>query len=167
MEKIKIRHFECVMKENSEEERKKQWERSEIIFDNFYKYLKNKGLNEDTASRRTNQMTFFIMNYFFIYEDNIENILLINDDTIRTFLGNWYIRKIMNPRMSEIKSFLRAISDFFTFVQKEDFISKEELQEMKQVCKDIEWFEMRLKTYFEVQGDDFYEWIQEYNYDYF
>jgi len=24
---------------------------------------------------------------------------------------------------------------------------------------------MRLKTYFEAEGDDFYEWIEEYNYE--
>jgi len=44
-------------------------------------------------------------------------------------------------------------------------MDKEELNEIKKVCKDTAWFEMRLKTYFESDEDEFYEWIQEYNYD--
>ncbi len=104
------------------------------------------------------------MDYLFVYDDAL-NILEVSGDTIRTFLGNWYIRKFMNPRISEIKSFLRAISDFFTFLTERDFISKEELSEIKEVCKDTQWFDMRIKTYFDAHGDDFYEWIQEYNYD--
>ncbi|MDK2897286.1 MAG: hypothetical protein PWP04_1406 [Candidatus Atribacteria bacterium] len=104
------------------------------------------------------------MNYLFVYDDAM-SILEVSGDTIRTFLGNWYIRKFMIPKISEIKSFLRAISDFFTFLQKEGFIFKKQLNEIKEVCKDIAWFEMRLQTYFDAQDDEFYKWIQEYNYD--
>ena len=82
-------------------------------------------------------------------------------------MGNWYIRKFMNPRMSEIKSFLRAISDLFTFIRNEGFITDEGLKGIKDVCKDTAWFEMRLETYFAAEGDEFYEWIREYDYDWF
>ena len=71
----------------------------------------------------------------------------------------------MNPRISEIKVFLRSISDLFTFLKKRDFISKEQLIEIKEVCKDTEWFEMRIKTYIEANKGDFREWIEQYNYD--
>jgi len=54
-----------------------------------------------------------------------------------------------------------------TISKKEDFITKEGLQGIKQVCRYTGWFEMRFKTYFEAQGADFYDWIQEYNYNYF
>ena len=164
MEKIKEEHFECIKEDNSEEEYEKQWRRSKIIFDHFYKYLKNKGLKESTASKRTEMVAFFIMNYLFVYDDAM-SVLEVSGDTIRTFLGNWYIRKFMNPSMPSIKSYLKSISDFFTFLNEKGFISKGELSEIKEACKDKAWFEMRLKTYFETQGDDFYEWIQEYNYD--
>jgi len=165
MEKIKEEHFECIMEDNSEEEREKQWKGSKIIFDHFYEYLKNKGLKESTASRRTEMATFFIMDYLFVY-DNVMSILEVSGDTIRTFLGNWYIRKFMSPSMPDIKSYLECISDFFTFLNEKSFISQEKLSKIKEVCKDKAWFEMRLKTYFESRGDDFYEWIEEYNYDF-
>ncbi len=166
MGKIKNEHFEYIKEDNSVEEYEKQWERSKIIFEHFYEYLKDKGLKGSTAGKRTDMVAFFIMDYLFVYDDAM-SILEVSGDTIRTFLGNWYIRKFLNPSMRNIKSYLKAISDFFTFLNKEGFISKEELREIKEVCKDKAWFEMRLKTYFEAQGDDFYKWIQEYNYDFF
>ena len=164
MEKMKEEDFECIKEDNSDEEYKKQWKRSKIIFDHFYEYLKDKGLRESTAGKRTDMAAYFVMDYLFIY-DAAMSILEVSGDTVRTFLGNWYIRKYMRPRMPEIKSLLRAISDLFTFFQKEDFISKEHLREIKEVCKDRSWFEMRLKSYFEADGDDFRKWIEEYNYD--
>lgn len=165
MEKIKDEHFECIKEDNSEEEHEKQWKISKIIFDHFYEYLKDKGLKESIAGKRTEMAAYFIMDYVFVYED-LMNILEVSDDTIRKFLGNWYIRKFMNPSMPIIKSYLKSISDFFTFLNEKGFISKGELSEIKEVCRDKAWFEMRLKTYFEADGDDFYEWIQEYNYDF-
>jgi len=164
MEEVEDKNFECIKEDNSEEEDKKQWERSKIVFDNFYDYLKNKGLKESLAGRKTEMAAYFIMDYLFVYDD-AESMLEVSDEAIRKFLGNWYIRKFMKPRLTEIKSFLSAISDFFIFLRKGGFISKEHLQEIKAVCKDKAWFEMRLKTYYEAQGDDFYKWIEEYNYD--
>ncbi len=164
MEEIKTEHLECIKEDNSEEENEKQWKRSKIVFDRFYEYLKNKGLKESTAGKRTEMAAFFIMNYVFVYDDAM-NILEVSGETIRKFLGNWYIRKFMNPSMANIKSYLESISNFFAFLNEKGFISKGELSEIKEVCKDKAWFEMRLKTYFEAEGDDFYEWIEEYNYE--
>ena len=164
MEEMGDKHFECIKEDNSEEEDKRQWERSKIVFDHFYDYLREKGLKENLAGRRTEMVAYFVMNYLFVYDD-VENILEVSDETIRRFLGNWYIRKSMNPKLTEIKSFLKAISDFFTYLKERGFISKVHLQEIKEVCKDRAWFEMRLKTYFKAEGDDFYKWIEEYNYD--
>ncbi|MCD6474615.1 MAG: hypothetical protein J7K47_06930 [Thermoplasmata archaeon] len=165
MEKIKMEHFKCIKRDNSPEEHEKQWRRSKIIFDCFHEYLKNKGLKERTASRQTEMVAFFVMDYLFVYDDAM-SVLEVDGDTIRRFLGNWYIRKFLNPNMSEIKSFLRAILNFFTFLQENGFISNEQLSEIKEVCKDKAWFEMRLKTYFEAEGDAFYEWLREYDYEF-
>jgi len=165
MEKLKTEHLECIKEDNSEEEDEKQWKRTKIVFDQFYDYLsKEKNLKESTAGKRTDMAVFFVMDYLFVYDDAL-SILEVDGDTIRRFLGNWYIRKSWNPSIGQIKSCLRALSDFFTFLYKKGFMDKEELNEIKKVCKDTAWFEMRLKTYFESDEDEFYEWIQEYNYD--
>lgn len=164
MEKMKKEQFKCIMEDNSEEEREKQWKISGIIFEKFYEHLKNKGLKESTTNKQAGMTGYFIMNYLFIYDDLL-NILEVSGNIIRKFLGNWYMRKFFAPRLPEIKSFLKAISDFFTFLNQEGFISEEHLNEIKEVCRDKAWFEMRLETYFESNDENFYKWIQEYNYD--
>jgi len=144
---------------------KNNGKRSKIVFDHFYDYLtKDKGLKKSTARKRTEMAGFFVMNYLFVYDDAM-SILEVCGDTIRTFLGNWYIRKMWNLSISQMKSFLRALSNFFTFLSQRGFMDKEELNEIKKVCRDTAWFEMRLKTYFEADEDEFSEWLEEYNYD--
>ena len=165
MEELKEEQFKCIKEDNLGEEDEKQWERSKIVFDHFYDYLtKDKGLKESTARKRTEMAGFFVMNYLFVYDDAM-SILEVCGDTIRTFLGNWYIRKMWNLSISQMKSFLRALSNFFTFLSQRGFMDKEELNEIKKVCRDTAWFEMRLKTYFEADEDEFSEWLEEYNYD--
>ena len=65
----------------------------------------------------------------------------------------------------KIKEILSALFDFFEFIYQNEFITIEQLEMIKQVCKDKNWFETRLKTYKSADGDDFRKWIEEYNYD--
>jgi hypothetical protein len=161
---IDSKHFKCIKEDNSQEDDERQWELSKIVFDRFYEYLKKKGLKESTAEQRTDGAAFFIMRYVFVYEDVID-IRAISEETVRKYLGNWYIRKVMNSSIKEIKLNLTALSNFFTFLKENDHITEDHLRELKGICRDTEWFEMRFRTYFESEGEDFREWIEEYNYD--
>ncbi len=165
--KISDTCFELFVDEDSDNDwKEKQWEQSKPLFDSFYEYLmENKGIKEATAAQKTNMAAFFIMNFLFVYYDFLDNILFVGGDAIRTFLGNWYIRKSFTPRVAEMNKFLRAIDDFYTFIHKQGFMSKESLREIKETCKDKEWFAQRLKSYFESHEDEFEDWLAEYNYD--
>ncbi|MCD4784409.1 MAG: hypothetical protein K8T10_11365 [Candidatus Eremiobacteraeota bacterium] len=164
MEKIKYEYFRCIMEDNSQEEYDLQREHSSVIFDQFRAYLKAKGVKEKKAEELENRAFFFIMDYLFTYSDTT-NIIAVNKNIIRVYMGNWYIRKFMNPTMKEINASLRAVSSFYTFLHEEGFVSKDTLEEINSVCKDKKWFEMRLKTYHKAGRENFYDWIQEYNYD--
>ena len=157
-------NFRCIKEENSEEENDKQWKNSRIIFKEFKQYLIQKGYKKNLVERQLEYSSYFVMNYFFVY-DNELSILRTNDTTIRIFLGNWYIRKTWSPKFKEMKEILSAIFDFFEFIYKNKFISIEQLEEIKQVCKDKNWFENRLKTYKTAKDIEFRKWVEDYNYD--
>ena len=162
--KLKKENFKCIKEDNSEEENDKQWENSKVVFEEFKKYLIEKGYKDNLIERQLGYSSYFVMNYFFVYADEL-SILETNDTIIRKFLGNWYIRKSWSPRFKEMKEILSAIFDFFEFIYKNKFISIEQLEEIKQVCKDKDWFENRIKTYKTANGEDFRKWIADYNYD--
>jgi hypothetical protein len=163
-QQLNLKHLECIKEDNSSRENERQWRRSKIVFEHFYEYLRKKGVVETQARSRTEKAIFFIMDYCFVYED-VESILDVSGDTIRRFLGNWYIRKFINLTFGGIKANLNSIPYFFTFLKDRGFISKEKLAEIKVVCRDKAWFEMRLKSYLEAEDDDFPCWIKEHNYD--
>ena len=162
--KLKKENFACIKEDNSEEENHKQWENSKIVFEEFKKYLIDKGYKDILIERQLGYSSYFIMNYFFVYADEL-SILEADETTIRIFLGNWYIRKNWSPKFKEMKEILSAIFDFFEFIYKNEFISIEQFDDIKQVCKNKDWFEHRLKTYKTTNGEDFKKWIEEYNYD--
>jgi hypothetical protein len=162
--KLKTKTFECIKEDNSEEENQRQWKNSKIVFDEFRKYLSEKNYKEELIERQLGYSSFFVMNYIFVYEGKM-SVLETEEITIRTFLGNWYIRKNLSPNFIEMKEFLSALFDFFEFIQHKEFITNEQLEKIKQVCKDKNWFEHRLKTYKTAEGNAFKKWIDEYNYD--
>lgn len=161
---LKNENFECIKEDNSEEEHNRQWENSKIVFDEFEKYLSNKNYKDELIERQLGYSSYFVMNYFFVYEDNT-SVLATDDTKIRTFLGNWYIRKSWSPNFKEMKETLSALFDFFEFLCSKEFITIEQFEKIKQVCKDKDWFENRLKTYKSADMNAFKKWIEEYNYD--
>lgn len=161
---MKKENFECIKEDNSEEEQKRQWENSEIIFTEFASYLDKKGYKDSLIERQVMNCSYFVMDYYFVYGDDY-TVLSANDHIIRKFLGNWYIRKNWSPNLKEMKEILSAIYDFFEFIYENGFFTKDQFEDIKQVCKDKDWFEKRLKTYKTADGEKFRKWIEEYNYD--
>lgn len=161
---LKAKNFECIKEDNSEEENERQWENSKVVFDEFRKYLSGKNYKDELIERQLGYSSFFMMNYFFVYEGKM-SVLETEEITIRTFLGNWYIRKNWSPNFKEMKEILSALFDFFEFAHTKEFITREQFEQVKQVCKDKDWFETRLKTYKTADGINFKKWIEEYNYD--
>ena len=163
--KLKKENFECIKEDNSEEEDYKQWENSEIIFKEFKKHLSKKGCKDNLIERQFEYISYFVMDYFFVYADEV-SILETDDTTIRKFLGNWYIRENNGLlKFTEMKKFLSALFDFFEFIYKNEFITIAQFEKIKQVCKDKDWFNNRLKTYKTDDLEKFREWIKEYNYE--
>lgn len=161
---LKQEYFDLISEDNSPEELERQFKHIKPVLIELEAFLREKGYNESLIERQIGYCTYFIMNYFFVYADE-SSLLETDDGVIRIFLGNWYIRKSGSPSFSEMKLILSALFDFFEFIYKNGFITDEHFEEIKLVCKDKDWFERRLKTYHSADGEDFLEWIEEYNYD--
>ncbi len=85
-------NFECVKDDNSEEEDNRQWENTQVVFDEFEEYLCNKKYSDKLVQRQLEYSSFFVMSYFFVYED-VLSVLDTDDSTIRKFLGKLVYQK--------------------------------------------------------------------------
>jgi len=62
--KLETKNFECIKEDNSEEENERQWEHSQIVFDEFRKYLSDKNYKEELIERQLGYSSFFVQFVF-------------------------------------------------------------------------------------------------------
>jgi hypothetical protein len=141
--------------------------KTEIVLKRFYRHLtEKKGLSEETASRHAGQIEFFAFHYLMDY--NEKSILDASGSDIEDYLGNWYIRKVLNSTKSDVRSILVAFKKFFKFLYERGEIDKEQLGDILSACEDPQTYIRRFETYFELDPEseawdaDFEDWLMGY-----
>ncbi|GEM_PF-1139589 len=123
--------------------------------DAFYEYLSEKqGLKEETVNRHMGRISFFGQNYLRNYVgDSIEDF---HSDQIIDFLGDFYIRKVLNSTERDVGPYLTTFKKFAKFLKENENLDRAELDEINMVCKQRDYFKHRFKTYF--ASDDIEAW---------
>jgi len=111
--------------------------RNENLLYNFKGWMKRAGLSERVSNNHSDNIDFFI-NEYLIYASGGDELYNAEDgiDEVDYFLGDWFIRKAMWSSESSIKSNIRSIKKFYTFMESLHLISKEELKELNQSIKE-------------------------------
>ncbi|MHC1600299.1 MAG: site-specific integrase [Candidatus Methanospirareceae archaeon] len=126
--------------------------KTERLIEEFYNHLKlKKGLSEETASAHAHQIEFFATHYLRDYED--KNLLDVSGMDIESYLGDWYIRKVLNSSKSDVRSILVAFKKFFKFLYETREIGKEQLDDILVACANPQRYIRRLDTYFELDPE--------------
>jgi hypothetical protein len=141
--------------------------RTERLIQRFYKHLTlNKGISEETASAHAHQIEFFATHYLRDYEGKSLSDASGND--IENYLGDWYIRKVLNSAKSDVRPILVAFKKFFKFLYEKRKIGKEQLEDIFEACASPQSYIHRFETYFELDpesvtwDEDFEEWSMGY-----
>ncbi|MBC8520984.1 MAG: site-specific integrase, partial [Methanomicrobia archaeon] len=137
---------------------------TEKLIELFHNYLTmNKGLSEETASEHAERIRFFAFHYLIGYEG--KSLLEVTGYDIEDYLGNWYIRKVLNSGNSDVRPALIAFKKFFKFLHENGKISKEQLEDILSACEDPQKYIRRFETYFELDpesetwDEDFERWF--------
>ncbi|HPZ06996.1 MAG TPA: hypothetical protein PL110_02700 [Candidatus Eremiobacteraeota bacterium] len=109
---------------------KGQWKKSWLLFEHFYRFLKDKGLKPETISSKVNSVVIFMMNYTRLHTE-IKSINEICGEDIYYFIAAFYPSLFPSSTPEEIKAFKLSIIDFYTFLRKKEFISQEKLKKIK------------------------------------
>ena len=147
--------------------RKRLGNNTERLMKQFFQYLTaEKGLSEETASAHAHQSEFFATHYLRDYED--KSLLDVSGNDIESYLGDWYIRKVLNSTKSDVRAILVAFKKFFKFLYETQEIGKEQLEDILEACANPQRYIRRFETYFELDPEsetweaDFEEWSMGY-----
>lgn len=123
-----------------------------ILLDKFEKYLVKQGLSKKSITNHVDNVDFYVNDFLIglgMHEEKYEdgNIIIPNAiegiifEYIDEFLGNFFIRKCMWSSEYSIKSNIASFKKFYTFLEKEKYVSSIDLQCLKENIKEYkdEW----------------------------
>ena len=142
-------------------------DKTERLLKQFFEHLTiKKGISEETASAHAHQIEFFASHYLRDYEG--KSLLDASGSDIEGYLGDWYIRKVLNSSKSDIRAILVAFKKFFKFLYEKQEIGKEQLDDILAACANPQRYIRRFETYFELDpesetwNEEFEEWSMGY-----
>lgn len=80
---------------------------------------------------------------------------------IRQFAGNWYIVTTVEPNMVELSLQLQGICGFYRFLHGQGLISDAHFKEVKAECEDTAYYELRIESFWNLDGDGYSAWERE------
>ncbi|MFD1037315.1 SEC-C metal-binding domain-containing protein [Virgibacillus byunsanensis] len=136
-----------------EEFEKNYFEKLKCTLDAFAADLyENQGLKMETINHHTGRLELFAE---FLYHQDVK-LQEIHADYIIDFLGDYYIRKVLNSKHSDIAPYLTLFKKFAKYAYENEYINKKVFDEIKMVCKQKQFFLHRFDTYF--SSSDLEEW---------
>lgn len=125
----------------------------------FYEQLQQEGLPPDEATALASSADYFIRDFVVDFKAlNLFNEML---GIVRQFAGNWYIFNTLEPDIRELGCYLRGISAFFRFLHDRRLISAGYLEQIDKECADLDYYERRIESFWEIKGDGYLAWEAE------
>lgn len=111
------------------------------LLDEFKDYLVSKSLSPKTIKRHVSNMEFYANGYLLRYDViPVEEGALV----IGGFLGDYFIRNTCWGSRNTIKENIGSFKKFYTYLCETGRVSKDELNQMKEIIKEEkeEWFDL-------------------------
>ncbi|MBD3193593.1 MAG: hypothetical protein GF317_00955 [Candidatus Lokiarchaeota archaeon] len=121
------------------------------ILEEYKYYLKKKAHKSEYIQEHLEFLRFFSTNYLI---GNIGQTLLeIDEDEIFDFLGNWYIRKVLDFTKADIIPLLRIFKKFSSFLYNKKKISEEQYLSLKEAYNNPRYFVQKFEGYKNLNPD--------------
>ena len=128
-----------------EEKYEKEKKKNEKYLEEFYKWLKEKGLVDKTINNHISNVEFYINDYLNYYEVTEMEEGCYGLDS---YFGDWFIRKCMWSTPGTIKSTAASLKKFYLCMLEKGYIAKDSYDNL---CEEIkegmpEWID-RVEDY--------------------
>jgi len=126
---------------------------------NFYEHLQAEGLSAEDATELAKGADYFIRD--FVVDFKALNLFYELPGIVRQFAGNWYISNTLEPDIGQLGGHLQGIRAFYRFLHERGFISAAYLEAIENESSDLAYYERRIETFWEIEGDGFIAWEAE------
>lgn len=126
---------------------------------NFHQQLLDKGTPPLEAGELAHGADYFVRDY--VISARRWNLFQERAGVVRTFAANWYIMATLEPTIEELAGHLKGIRQFYRFLRDNNLVPATFLEQIKQECDDLAWYEKRIESFWDIQGDGYHAWERE------
>ena len=125
----------------------------------FYEHLQTEGLSPEEATELAKGADYFVRD--FIVDFKALNLFDEQPGIVRQFAGNWYIFNTLEPDIRQLGGYLQGIRAFYRYLHDERLISAGYLEKIEKECDDIAYYEGRIDSFWEIEGEGYLAWEAE------
>jgi len=130
-----------------------------VLLRQFYDSLLAGGMAPQEATRAANGADYYVRDFLVGYKHR--SLFDERPGIVRQFAGNWYIVNTIEPDLEELAGHLRGICSFYRFLRDKGLIGTDFLAAMEQECGDGAFYEARIRSFWEIEGDGYLAWERE------
>ncbi len=125
----------------------------------FYDSLLEGGMAPQEATLVANGADYYVRDFLVGYKHR--SLFDERPGIVRQFAANWYIVNTIDPSVDELAGHLLGIRSFYRFLHGQSLIGTDFLAAMERECGDGAYYENRIKSFWEIEGDGYFAWERE------
>jgi hypothetical protein len=141
------------------EEEQRVNERCQSLLNSFYHFLLGKGEEPQIASDLAYCADYYLRDYLLDFAR--QNVVKPVPGVVRRFAATWFITSTLDPDMVVLERHLKAIREFYLFLQSQHFISREELSWIEEETDQADYYRQRIERFLALKSDEYIAWEAE------
>ena len=125
----------------------------------FYLYLQQQGMSAEQASELAFSADLYLRDYLLDFAR--QNIVRPQPGIITAFAASWFVTHTLDPEMSLLERHLSGIVALYRYLHDRHLISSQELEFLEAEAARTSYFQERISTFMELDGDGFAAWNAE------
>jgi hypothetical protein len=122
----------------------------------FYEELSAESGDPETATELARSADYYLRDFLVGFKQ--WSLFDESRTPVRIFAGNWYIVNTLEPSSDELARHLAGIIALYRYLHRHGAISAPFLARLERECGDHAFYEERLRGFWNIEGDGYYEW---------
>lgn len=132
--------------------------RPTVLLGMLHDDLSEKGLKNSTIESHFYNIEFFFDPY--LKKCTILHPLEVSAADIEYYVGNWYLRKVLDATLAQVMGVLTSLRKFYNLLWAHNYLGDELYQGIKEECNNRKKYQNRYESYHAIDNaDDWMDWV--------